>query len=432
MRIDEIKLQNFRCFPALTLELHAQMTVLVGENAAGKTAALEALAVGLGGFLRGFDGLPVPHILPGDVRHVVREIGGQPDEQRQFPASVSCRGIVDGKPNVQWTRSVDRPGGRTTRTGARKVEALAHRIQYCLMHGDPEILPVLGYYGTQRLWLLSKDTKIKRGVGSRTDGYLDCLRPESNFKQLLAWFAKEILGELPRGVLAASGRLGTSQRAAGVEAAVASCLGDVDRVWYDFAYDDLRVRTADGNLQALAELSDGYRTMVAMVADIARRCASLNPQFVAAAPQETAGVVLIDEIDLHLHPKWQRRVLADLIRTFPKIQFVVTTHSPQVLASCKPEWVRILSADGTVQRVDYIHGWDSNTVLREIMGDASRPQFVTDGLARISVAIHDGLWEAAENEIAKLQTDLGPEFPDLASARLDLDFERRMAEGDDA
>jgi len=80
-------------------------------------------------------------------------------------------------------------------------------------------------------------------------------------------------------------------------------------------------------------LSDGFRNMVAMVADIAVRCASLNPQFKGDAARNTPGVVMIDEIDLHLHPKWQRRVVNDLLNAFPKIQFVATTHSPFVIQS---------------------------------------------------------------------------------------------------
>ena len=83
-------------------------------------------------------------------------------------------------------------------------------------------------------------------------------------------------------------------------------------------------------------LSDGYRNMVAMVADIAVRCATLNPQLKEKSSQETPGVVLIDEIDLHLHPRWQRRVVNDLLRTFPRIQFFGTTHSPFVIQSLPP------------------------------------------------------------------------------------------------
>ncbi len=93
-------------------------------------------------------------------------------------------------------------------------------------------------------------------------------------------------------------------------------------------------------------LSDGYRNMVAMAADIAVRCATLNPHLGAEAARGTPGVVLIDEVDLHLHPRWQRRVVDDLLRAFPKVQFFGTTHSPFIIQSLPPiEGVQLLNLD---------------------------------------------------------------------------------------
>ena len=94
-------------------------------------------------------------------------------------------------------------------------------------------------------------------------------------------------------------------------------------------------------------LSDGYRNMIGMVADIAYRAAVLNPQLGSEAAKLTPGIVLIDEIDLHLHPKWQRRVVEDLKRTFPKIQFFATTHSPFIIQSLKAnELINLDNRDG--------------------------------------------------------------------------------------
>ena len=114
---------------------------------------------------------------------------------------------------------------------------------------------------------------------------------------------------------------------------------------FDVSRDELMIRFAERSLP-FSFLSDGYRNMVAMVADIAIRCATLNPHLREKSSQETPGVVLIDEIDLHLHPRWQRRVVDDLLRTFPKIQFFGTTHSPFVIQSLPPiEGVQLLNLD---------------------------------------------------------------------------------------
>ena len=168
-------------------------------------------------------------------------------------------------------------------------------------------------------------------------GYLDCLNPASDVKRLLEWFKTQETVRAPAR---------HPQLHVGGSAASDSEL----RSWrvhvgFDVSRDELMIRFAERSLP-FSFLSDGYRNMVAMVADIAVRCATLNPHLKAKSSQETPGVVLIDEIDLHLHPRWQRRVVDDLLRTFPKIQFFGTTHSPFVIQSLPPiEGVQLLNLD---------------------------------------------------------------------------------------
>ena len=101
-----------------------------------------------------------------------------------------------------------------------------------------------------------------------------------------------------------------------------------------------------------------------MVADIARRACLLNPHLGGAVLEETPGIVLIDELDLHLHPKWQRRIIGDLRRTFPKIQFIATTHSPQLIGQVKPDEILLLDAEETeeTRHPGQSYGMDSNWI----------------------------------------------------------------------
>src|SRR5262249_49189916 len=161
-----------------------------------------------------------------------------------------------------------------------------------------------------------------------------------------------------------------------VEAAVKSCIGDTTRFWFDVQYDELRLERPGGDIQSFAMLSEGYRNMVAMVADIAWRAAVLNPQHGAEAHLLTEGVVLIDALDLHLHPAWQRRAVGDLRRTFPKIQFIVTTHSPQIVASVSRSQIRLLDRNRLVAEEPYVEGRDSNEILEDVFGVTSRPEAV--------------------------------------------------------
>ena len=119
----------------------------------------------------------------------------------------------------------------------------------------------------------------------------------------------------------------------------------------------------------IEQLSDGYRTTLAMVMDIASRMAEANPDM--PDPLQTEGVVLIDEVDLHLHPGWQQTILLDLMRTFPNIQFIVSTHSPQVVSSVKPECLRVidwLDEQPRLIPVSFSEGAEAQQVLLDVLG----------------------------------------------------------------
>jgi predicted ATP-binding protein involved in virulence len=136
-----------------------------------------------------------------------------------------------------------------------------------------------------------------------------------------------------------------------VREAVQRCIEGCETVQYLVARDEVILRLRDGRVMPFRQLSDGYRLTLAMVADIAFRCVVLNPHLGPAATQETSGVVLVDELDLHLHPRWQRNIAEDLRRAFPKLQFIVTTHSPFIVQSMKIG--EVLSLDGADARMDY-------------------------------------------------------------------------------
>lgn len=135
-------------------------------------------------------------------------------------------------------------------------------------------------------------------------------------------------------------------------------------------------------------------------------------------------MVLIDEVDLHLHPRWQRDVLAALRRAFPNLQFVVTTHSPQVLGTCQPEWVRLLDGTSQVRHVGKIFGWDSNDVLAHIMKAPIRDRAILQPLQDLDLAIEEQRWQDAEAKIAQLAQVLGEDHSDIVRARWSLHLER--------
>ncbi|MEP7126458.1 MAG: AAA family ATPase, partial [Byssovorax sp.] len=367
MKIHRLKLQNFHGFEALDLALEPSLTLLIGENGAGKTAVLEGLAVALGGLFLDLPGATGRSIDAEDVRVRLYEHAGLLDRQPQWPVGVSAQATMDGKA-MEWERSRASGEGRTTRSRTEALRKHAKDLVKAVKAGKPRDLPVVAYYGTQRLWRHKKITTAKRGVGSRYDGYVDALDPASNHRLLAEWMYQQTLVELQR-------RKEVPQLHA-VERAVCQCIEGATRFFFDVKEQDLLLEREDAEPLPFSTLSDGYRNMVALVADIAWRAAVLNPHFGAAAAERSVGVVLIDEIDLHLHPRWQRRVLGDLRRTFPGLQFVTTTHSPQVLSSVRREEVRIFEKNLLVDAHPFVEGRDTNSLLEDVLGVLERPDDV--------------------------------------------------------
>lgn len=343
MKIRQLEVSNFRGFESRTFELSEQFTVIIGDNATGKTAILDALAVGVGSLFLGFDEERSRSIREDDVRRVRYELGQTITLEPQYPVSVCCQGIVAGH-DITWLRSLNQGGGRTTRQQATQIDNISQTLQKKVRQGEDVLLPLIVYYGTGRLWLQKKEKYVKPvKPGSRTLGYVDCLDAASNQKLLLRWLKTKEIEALQRG---------ESMRVLdAVKAAIAKCMEDWQSVTYDIGKDELLATSVDGRTLPFRMLSDGVRNMLAMVADIAYRTALLNPQLEQQAVSETPGIVLIDEIDLHLHPKWQRRVVEDLRQTFPAIQFIATTHSPFIIQSLRDG--ELINLDNPLEAEEY-------------------------------------------------------------------------------
>ena len=168
------------------------------------------------------------------------------------------------------------------------------------------------------------------------------------------------------------------------------------------------------------QLSDGERGVLAMVMDLTRRLAQANPEMTDPAA-EAEAVVLIDDIELHLHPGWQRRIVRNLTETFPKCQFIATTHSPQVIGELEHDRVHIM-ADGEVYSPTHSFGVDSSRVLEEIMDTDPRTKKVKDLLSKISRTVGDERYDDAGALLADLADRLGANDPEVTRIRTLLDF----------
>jgi predicted ATP-binding protein involved in virulence len=193
--------------------------------------------------------------------------------------------------------------------------------------------------------------------------------------------------------------------------------------WYDPVEQSPMVRFETGHDAPWAELSDGYHVFIALVADIARRAVMLNEIDGTEAPARLEGLVLIDEIDLHLHPKWQRVALHGLRKAFPRLQLVVSTHSPQVLSSTENRQVRRLVDGRLLTEGLFVEGRDSNAILRDHMMTDERDDEGTRALRDLHDAIDRGEREKAERLYAGLVARWGDADPAVIRAKGFMDWD---------
>ena len=403
MKLTKLRLENFRCFSALDCELHSQLTVLVAENGQGKSSLLDAIRIALWPFVSSFDlarnAFNDPNnAIPIDDVRLLKLSGG--DMARQLPTQVLMTGDFGSGQINTWIRYRDNETKKSKTkddgdTGALKKWASALQVAIRNENKPAEDLPVFGYYGTGRLWAQKRLTESSRGKDDtlqtdffvRTYAYLNCLDPASSFKHFKEWFiwAFESYREAQIKLLEGKGS-DNSVKLAQAPILVIQNVIDVflkpTTGWHTLEYSlsqekSLILHHDEHGILKVDLLSDGIRSMLAMVGDIAFRCIKLNPHFGERAALETSGVVLIDEIDMHLHPTWQQTILNQFQAAFPLIQFIVTTHSPQVISTVKRENIRIIcEVDSTMQAVipDFNPlAQDADDALTHIMGTHSRP-----------------------------------------------------------
>jgi predicted ATP-binding protein involved in virulence len=419
MRINELTVQNFNGFEHRTFSFNPHFNLLVGDNATGKTSVLDALAVSVGSWFLGLRGLvKSPGIDQDEVRVKAYAHLDSYTFEKQFPSRIECRGVVMGR-HLTWARELQREGGRTTTVDARSISEAAADAERRVRAGDDITLPLICTYGTERLWFEKGHHKRDNGIDvtgrkpSRLDGYLDCFEFTIQETALIDWIRDQATAstQLNRDTVALST----------VKRAITTSVEGARSLYYDGRYKDLVVVLDEFGPQLFRNLSDGQRIMLTLAGDLAARAATLNPHLAEAAIRDTPGVVIIDELDLHLHPKWQRRVIHDLKNTFPSLQFIATTHSPQLIGEAQPEEITVLDgAEASTPPRSF--GVDSSRVLEEVMGAPSRNQDVEELLSRLFKLIDAENFDSARALLTEVQAKLGPDDPEITRARALMTF----------
>lgn len=382
LRLTKLEMTNFRCFRRMDkpIEFGPNLTVIVAKNGCGKTAVLDAIRISLGTFTRGISSLSQANIQKTDATFLPISVGK--GKGASYPVVVHASGFVESKA-CEWLRSLESEKGRTTSKEAKAITDFGMSLREVVAseRDNPE-LPIVAYYGTGRLWKAMEIPEGKMPVQrdfareSVLSGYEDALTANSSYAQVKDWMSyASLVRANPVECDTSAGQAITAQYSA-IEKAVDELLrGTGFRTpHYNISIGDVAlIEDRGGNDEAIVVpvslTSDGIKAAFSLVADIAYRCVRLNPMYGADACKLTQGIVMIDEVDLFLHPAWQQRILPDLRRIFPKIQFIVTTHSPQVISSVPPESIRIIAEDGRIEGVSvWTEGVESSRILEDVFG----------------------------------------------------------------
>lgn len=342
--LNKITLSNFRKFQDITYHLDSQMNVFIGHNASGKTTVLEAVCVALGAYLAAYkeyvSSQHVRNIAESDVmlKSNRTEKGIiSPSETKQFPSGISCKLQWDDA-ELPYQRILEKEGGRTKFDGNNPMQKFVTEwekaIKQANLSDQNHVFPLVLYLSSARLWSEGKAGKELDAIPARTAAYNHCLNSKRGtqlsfgYMKLLRDLASEENEGRPYPVY------DTVMDA--VRYSLKEELEPGQDIMYSSRYKDIALKNADGTVIRFSSLSDGYRNVIKIVMDIAARACILNPYLKEEALQKTPGVVVIDELDLSLHPTWQKRIVRILKNLFPKIQFICATHSPFIIQSLEP------------------------------------------------------------------------------------------------
>jgi len=411
MKVKKLRLNNFRGIQEMDLEFDKQINLIVGNNGYGKSTILDALAILLS--------------------RLISRIRSSKGTGRFF----TVKDIKDGESEilnkisvnineelVTWQVRKNRGNIKTAQkiTNQEELRNIANRIQNELDENPELNLPLSVYYSVNRAVIDVQLRINKRHDFNQLSAYDNALSGTRNdFRLFFEWFRKQEDYENEQRLYPKQ----STQKKLSVEYRDPQLQAVRTAIYELTGFSNIRIKRNPLRMEAqknnsyfdIKQLSDGEKCLLAMVGDLARRLSIANPGL--HDPLQGQGVVLIDEIDLHLHPEWQRRVIPALIKVFPSCQFIVSTHSPQILANVKPENIFILTQDGKYEHPTDSYGWNSDSILEDIMGTTSRPKQAEEDLNRLFELIKNKKQSDAQSLLETIENKYG-KFPELSKANV--------------
>jgi len=410
IKVKEVSIENFRGFENIKLAFQPDLTVLIGENGAGKTAILDCLAW--------FLTVLQEHIQYGEFKNPAKLFDLSDIKQGKFKINNRVDLSLE-KAQIYCDIYLNQ------KTGELRFNHNCNNISVTLIiepmhHPTRTNLPLAVYYPANNAPVNTIDFKnasdnFATDIFSAYKGALD--KKSFDFINFFNWYRWQENIE---------SQIGKNRVLDAVREAIYNILSDdynqFDKLsinWLNNPNGEMMICKGDTPLN-INQLSSGEKTLLALVSDLARRLAIANPH--RENPLKGNGVVLIDEVDLHLHPRWQRAVVPQLQKTFPNCQLIVTTHSPLLLSNISHKNVIILEDFQPVKITPHTFGRDNNSILYELMGVKQRPDEIQQQFDKVYKLIDEGKKAEARTLLDTLSKDLGENDVAIVQAYVSLDF----------
>jgi len=416
MKVTKLNLKNFRDAQALSLELNPNLNVFVGVNGSGKSTVLDAIAIMLSWPVKRIIrlGASGSSIIENDITN------GKSSSSIQL----SCE--IDSK-TIEWKLSKNRKGHAASEDKSNLLDLKDYvtTIQNQISETSEKVnIPLLVYYPVNRS-VLDIPLRIRRQHNfDLLTAYDNALTSGANFRTFFEWFRvrEDLENEKFREYQNVSIKPIDFQFPDPQLEAVRNALSKIlpDFLNLTVRRSPLRMEVEkNGKRLIVNQLSGGELILIAMIGDLARRMAIANPDSIK--PLLGSGIVLIDEIDLHLHPKWQRIIVHKLLEIFPNCQFIISTHSPHVITHVQPESLFLLEQTDSgivVRKPNESYGKNVDRILEDLMGlETTRPNEVDSDLHSIFETIDTGKLEEARSQITDLMQKIGAD-PELVKAEV--------------
>lgn len=407
MLLTELSISNFKMFEQFDLSFKPGFNLILGDNGVGKTTILEAASVALSGFFVGMEDVSTRNIYQSDVRyHIYKDSDGTPNRSYHSPVEIKC--TVEYKDvSYQWIRvKKDKSGGSKTTIAPRDIVKVSQKL---VNEDNGNMWPLISYQNASRHWVSARsdaNEKRRKLLHDRRCGYLGCLDKAINLQVIYSWckqmeWTRAKNHEVPMkyemfGIIISDfmGRMNE---------------GKVSEVFFDLNTEKL-LYVENKEVKEIEDLSAGYQSVLNLVIDLAYRLAILNPDAGKEIP-EAEGIVLIDEIDSNLHPKWQWRIVDALTETFPNIQFIAATHSPIIVSSCKNANIISIDEEQNVRYISDSYAFSVNEILRDMLGYHMRPEKVEKLIETFDDHMDREQYADAKEDLAQLISILGEDHP---------------------